>query len=157
MKKSELKITKEENRVTIKKKVDILYCAVYVLVYIVVLALIVLFVEKEKYAFFAALIVFGILVNGSYLLLLFAGKIVVDLDKREIHIYNMNRESYGFDEIKELQSFFREGDSDGGEDVNKLYFVFNNGHRVEFRTAGKNQTKELKAVLMKYLFSDSED
>lgn len=82
----------------------------------------------------------------------FFGKVVVDSKKREINIYNLCRETYRFDELKELNSFFREGDSDGGMDTYKVLFIFTNGHKSELQTTSKEQTQELIDVLNGVIF-----
>ena len=77
---------------------------------------------------------------------------MVDSEKREINIYNLCRETYRFDELKELKSFFQEGDSDGGMDTHKVLFIFTNGHKSEIQATSKEQTQELIDVLNGVIF-----
>ena len=112
----------------------------------------VMFGELRDIPLFWVVYAFCMLTNIATFTSTFFGKVVVDSKKRKINIYNLCRETYRFDELKELNSFFQEGDSDGGMDTYKVLFIFTNGHKSELQTTSKEQTQELIDVLNEVIF-----
>ena len=152
MKKSRLNIIQSENKAVIKKKPDIEQCVIFAAVFLVGVLFPVIFERARDIPLFWGLYAICMLINIAIFTSIFFGKVVVDSEKREINIYNLCRETYRFDELKELKSFFQEGDSDGGMDTHKVLFIFTNGHKSEIQTAGKEQTQELIDVLNGVIF-----
>ena len=147
MRKSKLNIIRNENEITIKKKPDVSNCVVFAMVFLAGILLPVMFEEFRDIPLFWVVYAFCMLTNIVTFISTFFGKVVVDSGKREINIYNLCRETYRFDELKELKSFFQEGDSDGGMDTHKVLFIFTNGHKSEIQTTSKEQTQELIDML----------
>ena len=83
----------------------------------------------------------------------FFGKIVIDSSSKEISIYYLRRDTYRFDDIKELKAIYQSGDGDGGMDTHKVLFIFTNGRKIELRTASQVQTEELIALLNSIVFN----
>ena len=153
MRKSNLNIIQSGNKITIKKMPDILNCVIFTMVFLAGILLPIIWEELRDIPLFWVVYAFCMLTNIAKFILVFFGKVVVDSDKREINIYNLCREIYRFDELKELKSFFKEGDSDGGMDTHKVLFVFTNGHKSEIQTTSKEQTQELIEVLNEIIYS----
>ncbi|MBO7304929.1 MAG: hypothetical protein J6V09_06875 [Clostridia bacterium] len=153
MRKSKLNIIRNENKITIKKKPDIFNCVIFTMVFLAGILLPIIWEELRDIELFWVVYAFFMLTNIATFTSVFFGKVVVDSDKREINIYNLCRETYRFDELKELKSFFEEGDSDGGMDTHKVLFVFTNGHKSEIQTTSKEQTQELIEVLNEIIYS----
>ena len=151
MKKSKLNIIQNENKITIKKKPDVLNCVIFAGVFLAGILLPIIFEEMRNIPLFWVVYAFFMLANIAKFTSTFFGKVVVDSEKREINIYNLCRETYRFDELKELKSFFQEG-SDGGMDTHKVLFIFTNGHKSEIQTISKEQTQELIDVLNGVIF-----
>ena len=152
MRKSRLNIIRNEGKITIKKKPDVSNCVIFSVVFLAGILLPVMFEELRDIPLFWVVYAFCMLTNIVTFISTFFGKVVVDSKKREINIYNLCRETYRFDELKELNSFFREGDSDGGMDTYKVLFIFTNGHKSELQTTSKEQTQELIDVLNGIIF-----
>ena len=152
MRKSKLIIVQNENKITIKKKPDVSNCVIFAGVFLAGILLPIIFEEIRDIPLFWGVYAVCMLTNIAVFTSTFFGKVVVDLEKREISIYNLCRETYRFDELKELKSFFKEGDSDGGMDTHKVLFIFTNGHKSEIQTTGKEQTQELIDVLNVVIF-----
>jgi len=152
MRKSKLDIIQSENKITIKKKPDIFNCVIFAGVFLAGILLPIIFGELRDVSLFWVFYAFCMLTNIVNFTSVFFGKVVVDSGKREINIYNLCRETYRFDELKELKSFFQEGDSDGGMDTHKVLFIFTNGHKNEIQTTSKEQTQELIDVLNGVIF-----
>ena len=152
MRKSNLNIIRNDNKITIKKKPEVAHCVIFAMVFLAGILLPIIWEELRDIPLFWVVYAFCMLTNISKFILVFFGKIVVDSDKREINIYNLCREIYRFDELKELKSFFEEGDSDGGMDTHKVLFVFTNGYKSEIQTTSKEQTQELIDVLNGVIF-----
>ena len=152
MRKSRLNIIRNEGKITIKKRPDVSNCVIFSVVFLAGILLPVMFEELRDIPLFWVVYAFCMLTNIATFTSTFFGKVVVDSKKREINIYNLCRETYRFDELKELNSFFREGDSDGGMDTYKVSFIFTNGHKSELQTTSKEQTQELIDVLNGVLF-----
>ncbi|MBR7160593.1 MAG: hypothetical protein IKD20_06115 [Clostridia bacterium] len=152
MRKSKLIIVQNENKITIKKKPDVSNCVIFTGIFLAGILLPILFEEIRDIPLFWGGYAICMLTNIAIFTSTFFGKVVVDLEKREISIYNLCRETYRFDELKELKSFFKEGDSDGGMDTHKVLFIFTNGHKSEIQTTGKEQTQELIDVLNVVIF-----
>ena len=153
MRKSKLHIIRNENKITIKKKPDVSNCVIFTMVFLAGILLPIIFEKLRDITLFWIVYAFCMLTNIATFTSIFLGKVVVDSDKREINISNLCRETYRFDELKELKSFFEAGDSDGGIDTYKVLFIFTNGHKSELRTTSKEQTKELVDVLNGVIFS----
>ena len=152
MKKSKLNIIQNENKITIKKKPDVSICVIFAGVFLAGILLPIIFEEMRDIPLFWGVYAICMLTNIATFISTFFGKVVVDSEKREINIYNLCRETYRFDELKELKSFFQEGDSDGGMDIHKVFFIFTNGHKSEIQTTSKEQTQELIDVLNGVIF-----
>ena len=152
MRKSRLNIIRNEGRITIKKKPDVSNCVIFSVVFLAGILLPVMFEELRDIPLFWVVYTFCMLTNIVIFTSVFFGKVVVDSKKREISIYNLWRKAYRFDELKELNSFFQEGDSDGGMDTYKVLFIFTNGHKSELQTTSKEQTQELIDVLNGVIF-----
>ena len=147
MKKSRLNIVQNENTTIIKKKPNIWDCIIFAMIFIAGILLPILYDGLRSLELFWVAYVLCMLMNIATFASLFFGKIVLDSDKRELYIYNLCRETYRFDEVKEIKSFFEEGDADGGMDTHKVLFVFTNGHKSELRTSCQEQTEELVKLL----------
>lgn len=152
MRKSNLNIIRNDNKITIKKKPEVAHCVIFAMVFLAGILLPIIFEEIRDIPLFWGVYAICMLTNIATFTSTFFGKVVVDSEKREINIYNLCRETYRFDELKELKSFFEEGDSDGGIDTHKVLFIFTNGHKSELRTTSKEQTKELIDVLNGVIF-----
>ena len=152
MRNSRLNIIRNEGKITIKKKPDVSNCVIFSVVFLAGILLPVMFEELRDIPLFWVVYAFCMLTNIATFTSTFFGKVVVDSKKREIDIYNLCRETYRFDELKELNSYFREGDSDGGMDTYKVLFIFTNGHKSELQTTSKEQTQELIDVLNGVIF-----
>ena len=152
MRKSNLNIIQSGNKITVKKKPDISNCVIFTMIFLAGILLPVIWEELRDIPLFWVFYAFCMLTNIAKFMLVFFGKVVVDSDKREIYIYNLCRETYRFDELKELKSFFEEGDPDGGMDTHKVLFVFTKGHKSEIQTTSKEQTQELIEVLNGVIF-----
>lgn len=152
MKKSKLNIIQNENKISIKKKLDIFNCVIFAGIFLAGILLPIIFEKLRDIPLFWIFYAICMLTNIARFTSTFFGKVVVDSEKREISIYNLCRETYRFDELKELRSFFQEGDSDGGMDIHKVLFIFTNGHKSEIQTTSKEQTQELIDVLNGVLF-----
>ena len=153
MRKSRLNIIRNEDKITIKKKPDVSNCVIFSVVFLAGILLPVMFEELRDIPLFWVVYAFCMLTNIATFTSTFFGKVVVDSKKREINIYNLCRETYRFDELKELKSFFKGGDSDGGMDTHKVLFVFTNGHKSKIQTTSKEQTQELIEVLNEIIYS----
>ncbi len=153
MRKSNLNIVRNENIMTIKKKPDIFNCVVFTMVFLAGILLPIIFGKLRDIPLFWVVYTFCMLTNIATFTSTFFGKVVVDSDKREINIYNLCKETYSFDELKELKSFFEAGDSDGGMDTHKVLFIFTNGHKSELQTTSKEQTQELIEILKSIIYS----
>ena len=153
MRKSNLNITYNDNKIIIKKKPEVAHCVIFVKIFLAGILLPIIWEELRDIELFWVFYVFCMLTNIATFTSVFFGKIEVDSDKREIKIYNLCRETYRFDELKELKSFFEEGDSDGGMDIHKVFFIFTNGHKSEIQTTSKEQTQELIEVLNEIIYS----
>ena len=152
MRKSRLNIIRNEGKITIKKKPDVSNCVIFSVVFLAGILLPVMFEELRDIPLFWVVYAFCMLTNIATFTSTFFGKVVVDSKKRKINIYNLCRETYRFDELKELNSYFREGDSDGGMDTYKVLFIFTNGHKSELQTTSKEQIQELIDVLNGVIF-----
>ena len=152
MRKNRLNIIRNEGKITIKKKPDVSNCVIFSVVFLAGILLPVMFEGLRDIPLFWVVYAFCMLTNIATFTSTFFGKVVVDSKKREINIYNLCRETYRFYELKELNSFFREGDSDGGMDTYKVLFIFTNGHKSELQTTSKEQTQELIDVLNGVIF-----
>ena len=152
MRKSRLNIIRNEGKITIKKKPDVSNCVIFSVVFLAGILLPVMFEELRDIPLFWVVYAFCMLTNIATFTSTFFGKVVVDSKKRKINIYNLCRETHRFDELKELNSYFREGDSDGGMDTYKVLFIFTNGHKSELQTTSKEQTQELIDVLNGVIF-----
>ena len=153
MRKSNLNITYNDNKIIIKKKPEVAHCVIFVMIFLAGILLPIIWEELRDIELFWVVYAFCMLTNIATFTSTFFGKVVVDSEKREINIYNLCRETYRFDELKELKSFFEEGDSDGGMDIHKVLFVFTNGHKSEIQTTSKEQTQELIEVLNEIIYS----
>ena len=153
MRKSKLNIIRNENKITIKKKPDVSNCVIFAGVFLAGVLLPIIFEEIRDIPLFWGVYAICMLTNIATFTSVFFGKVVVDSDKREINIYNLCRETYRFDELKELKSFFQEGDSDGGMDTHKVLFVFTNGYKSEIQTTSREQTQELIEVINEIIYS----
>lgn len=153
MRKSKLNIIQGENKITIRKKPDIYSLGFFTMIFLAGILLPIIFEKLRDIPLFWVVDVFCMLTNIATFTSIFFGKVVVDSDKREINIYNLCKETYSFNELKELKSYFEVGDSDGGIDTHKVVFVFANGHKSELQTASKEQTQELIKVLNGAIFS----
>lgn len=153
MRKSNLNIIRNDNKITIKKKPEVAHCVIFAMIFLAGILLPIIWEELRDIELFWVVYAFCMLTNIATFASVFFGKIVVDSDKREINIYNLCRKTYRFDDVKELKSFFEEGDSDGGMDTHKVLFIFTNGHKSELRTISKEQTQELIEILKSIIYS----
>ena len=151
--KSSLNIIRDENQITIKKKPDVSNCIIFAGIFLSGILLPILFEKLRDIPLFWVVYAFCMLTNIATFASIFFGKIVVDADKREINIYNLCRETFRFDELKEIKSFFEEGDSDGGMDTHKVLFIFTSGYKTDIQTTSKEQTQELIELLNSIIFS----
>lgn len=152
MKRSNLKIIRNGNKITIKKKPDVAHSVIFAAIFLAGILFPIIFKELKKIELFFVVYGLCMLMNIATFASVFFGKVVLDSDKREINIYNLCRETYSFDDIKELKSFFEKGDSDGGMDTHKVLFIFTNG-RSELQTTSKDQTQELIEILNSIIYS----
>ncbi len=153
MRKGNLNIVRDKNTITIKKKPDIAHCVIFAMIFLAGILLPIIFGKLRDIPLFWVVYTFCMLTNIATFTSTFFGKVVVDSDKREINIYNLCKETYSFDELKELKSFFEAGDSDGGMDTHKVVFIFTNGHKSELQTTSKEQTQELIETLDSIIYS----
>lgn len=153
MKKSKLNIVRSENKITIKKRVDVSNCVLFTGIFLSGVLLPIIFEKLRDIEFFWVIYAICMLMNIAHFTSIFFGKIVVDSDKREISIYNLCRETHRFDDVKELKSFFEQGDSEGGMDIHKVLLILTNGHKAELRTTSKEQTQELIETLKSIIYS----
>lgn len=152
MKKSRLTIQEDENKITIKKKVNIGNCITFALVFVCGVLLPILFESVREINYFWGVWAVCMLSNIAMFLSVFFGKIVVDSEKKEISIYNFCRETYCLDDIREFQSFSDESDPEGPNRY-KVLFIFTNGRKSEIETASKEQTEELIQLLNGMIFA----
>ena len=153
MKKSRLNIVQKNNIITIKKRADGGQCGIFIFVLLGCVLLPILFDWSKNKELFWAIWAICAMTNIAVFISIFCGKIVIDLGKKEISIYNLCKETYRFDEIKEVKCFYKEGDPDGGRDISKVMILLANGRRSEFETASKVQTEELSEYLNRILLS----
>jgi hypothetical protein len=151
--KSRLTIVRSENKMTIKKKAGITYRIVFAgLLLAGILLPICINWSKNAEIFWVGYAV-GAYATIVWFASVFYSKIVIDSNKKEISIYDFCKETYRFNEVKEVKGFYKEGDPDGGRDISKVVFLLADGRRSEFETGSQAQTEELIAVLNKILFS----
>lgn len=153
MRKSKLYVVRSENTITIKKKPDASNCVIFALTFLAGILLPVIFEKFRDVPLFWVVYAFCMVTNIVNFISVFFGKVVVDADKRAIYVCNLRRETFRFDELKELQNFFEAGDAEGGMDTHKVVFVFKSGHKSELKTTSKEQTQELIKVLSEIIWS----
>ena len=129
------KIIRSENKITIKKFADRFHIVFLAIIFGCGVLVPIVFANLRSLALFWALYAICMLGNVGWFASASFGKIVLDSEKREIHIYDWFRETYRFDEIRGLRLFFQEGDSEGGSDINKVLFLLANrcNSRVEMK------------------------
>jgi len=147
MSKSRWSVIRRENIITIKKKADAGACFIVTLIMLSGIILPILLDLSENAELFWVAYGVCMLMNIAWFLSIFLGKIVIDTEKRELSIYNLCRETYRFEEITEVKSFYDPGDGDGGPDRSKVVFLFANGRRSELETASREQAEELITLL----------
>lgn len=154
MKKGRLHVIQSENKIIIKKVPTLADLFVFVTVFLAGSLFLIVFGRFVTKALLWVGYIVWTIVNVVLFSPAFLGMVVVDSDKKEISIYYLNRETYRFDEIKELKSVFQEaGDYESGMDSYKVLFVFENGRESELQTASKEQTEELIELLSSFVFS----
>lgn len=153
MRKSKLYVVRSDNTITIKKKPDASHCVIFALTFLAEILLPVIFEKFRDVPLFWVVYAFCMVTNIVNFISVFFGKVVVDADKRAIYVCNLRRETFRFDELKELQNFFEAGDAEGGMDTHKVVFVFKSGHKSELQTTSKEQTQELIKVLSEIIWS----
>lgn len=147
MEKSKLIIIRNDRIITIKKKPDIAQCFIFAMALLAGILLPIVFEWIRAFAAFWVIFAICILTGIVEFVSVFFGKIVLDTDKREIKICNFYRKTYRFDDVKELKSFFKEGDVEGRLDTHKVLIIFTDGHQSGLRTTSKEQTQELIETL----------
>ena len=154
MGKSELKITGSHNQITIRKKIGFAQYIIFTFFFIVGIAFSITYQPASHREFSRVAGAICIVLNIIWFISLFLRKIVVDSEKKEVRIYDLNRNIYRFDEVRELKSFFEEGDADGGMDKCKVLFILEHGLNIDFDTESETQSEELIRVLNPLLFAD---
>jgi hypothetical protein len=155
MKKSTLKILREDNFITIKKSPDLFTCVTCVCVFACVVLLPICFKwilqEPLGIAFYVACVLFNI---ATYIALLL-GKLVLDTQNREIHVYNPFLHRYAFGDIANI-GIYHKSDYEGTE-MNKVIINLNNGKKCSLRTTSKEQAEELAMLLRSEVYSKNEE
>lgn len=102
-------------------------------------------------AVYVACVVFNV---ATYIALLF-GKIVLDTQNREIHVYNPFLHRYAFGNVANI-GVYHESDCEGA-DINKVIINLNNGKKCSLRTTSKEQSEELVKLLRSEVYSKNEE
>ena len=156
MTKGRLRIIRKENRCIIRKRVEIVSCIVFAIMAVFGLCFPAVFDELKNITAFCIFYAIWLLICFSILISVHLGKIVIDSDKREISIHNFCRETYRFDQVRELKAFFKDGGPEG-RDEHKVLLIFHGGHQADFETAGREQTAALIALLRPIIFADESE
>ena len=157
MKKSTLTVIRKNNKLIIKKNIDAMTCIIYVIMLICIMAfLLTLEIAGDIQFFWLGCFFF---IGSSFIVFFrdFWGKLVIDTEARMLFVYDWCKESYSLDEIKEVKSFFKESDSDGGSDTNKLVIVMKDHQIAELHTTSQKQSKELVTLLQPILLSHQQE
>jgi hypothetical protein len=150
MRKSQIKIFQIENKIVIKKKLSVLSIVIHILVIIACLAVPFFHTDSWNDPLFWVFYLLGCtFINFASSISDFLGKIVLHIDTKEICIYNLCKEKYNFDEIKEIKSVCDTTDPEGNFDDCKLVIIMNDGHKAELYTNSQQQNEELKEYIGK--------
>lgn len=152
MTKSTLKVIHRENKITIRKCVELSHFIIFSIVFLCGILLPIVFDQLRSHSLFWVVYAVCMLTNISLFVSAFFGKIVVDTDRKEIGIYDWCSEKYRFDEIQGLRHFFQEGDSEGGPDIHKVLLLLADGGQGEFRVGSRDQAAELIERLTPIIF-----
>ncbi len=151
MRKSRIKILHTDNEILIKKKLSVASIILHIVV--IVFCLAVPFFHTNSLSdpwFWVAYLLGCALANISASVSDLLGKIVLHIDTKEICIYNLCKEKYSFDEIKDIKIIYDSSDLEGWSfDDCKLVIVLEDGHKAELYTNSKEQSEEIKECIEK--------
>ena len=152
MSRSRLKVTKREGTLTVKKRMYPWEYALFGAVLLGgILACLLLPAVRSTPMLWIAIIVAELCSIAVFAVRLL-WKMVIDRDRRQIILYHLNKESYGFDQIKEIKTYHKSG---GGEekDENRVIFLLHDGRHVAFDTWDQQEAREIAALLTGIVFS----
>lgn len=151
MSRSRLKVTKREGTLTVKKR---LYPWEYALFGVVLLGGILAFLllpAVRSTPMLWIVIVAAELCSAAVFAVRLLWKMVIDREGRQIILYHLNKESYGFDQIKEIKTYHKSGGEEKDED--KVIFLLHDCRQVAFDTLDEQEARELAALLTGIVFS----
>ena len=150
MKPNLLQIIHEPDKIIIKKKLSTMGYIIIATLYLIGIILLIILGFCQKFPeFWIPLVIMA--TAGFIVVMSLSGKIVVDLHKKEIHLYWFFKETYHFDEIKDLQCYI-DNSGEASIDDGNLLLILKSGRKVDFGTTGEQQTQEIIALLTPILF-----
>lgn len=152
MKKSTLKILRENDFITVKKSPDAVTCVMCGICFVCLIILPNLVKGLLKDPLGIALYVACIVFNVAAYIALLLGKIVLDTREREIHIFNPFLHSYAFGEVAEIGVYHKSDDE--GSDINKVTVTLKSGKKLSLRTTSKGQAEELAGLLRSEIYAE---
>ena len=150
MKPNLLQVIREQDKIIIIKKLSKAGHIIIATLYLIGIILLIILGFCQKFPeFWIPLVIMAI--AGFIVVMSLSGKIIVDLHKKEIHLYWFCKETYRFDEIKELQCYI-DNSGEASIDDGNLLLILKSGRKVDFGTTGEQQTQEIIALLTPILF-----
>lgn len=153
MSKSTIKIVRQEDRIKVKKRIFVWEYVLFAAVALAGMLAFAILPTVRSSPLFWVLITAIEICNAAVFILAHLQKIVIDCKKRQISLYHLNRETYRFDQVREITSLWKPS-ADEGPDENKLVFVLDNGHRVEFDTSDPEHSRELVTLLTDIILTE---
>ena len=154
--KKKLKIEKLDNKLIIKKKIDLWSCLILAFVVTAMIAFCCIFAPRfDNKAVIIILTVLLFMGNASYFASLMLGKIVVDTDKREFTVSVLRRETHSFNEVKDI---YIKADRSDAEGPARFYVVvyYKNAHSTKFEATSQAQANELTSLLKEQILGEED-
>lgn len=155
-----LKITESDGNIVIKKKSSTYHIIFFVLLLLILVIILANFSNKisnnltKTYVFVLAFIIILVPQLANFMHI-FVGKIILDINNKEIHIHNVLKNQKSFYEISDIQVYFRKRYKK--MDVSRVVFLLKDGSKLSMRTGSKEQAEELEELLKSYIHVEIEN
>lgn len=152
MSRSRLKVTEREGTLTVKKRMYAWEYALFGAVLLGGILACLLLPEVRNTPMLWIMIVAAELCSVAAFAVRLLWKMVIDRERQQIILYHLNKESYGFEQIKEIKTYHKSGDSEE-KDEDKVIFLLQDCRQIAFDTLDEQESREIAALLTGIIYS----
>ena len=148
-----VKIRQEGNKTILRKKLSIGHYVLYIAILFAHIAVVIFFPQVIHEPMIIGFLIVCFILNFVTFISELLGKIILNMETKEICVYNPFPHNRKFDEVDKITTFYDNSDPEGS-DICKLLIKFKDGKEISWRTTADEQSKQLEEKLKMLIYPE---